>query len=281
MDSITQMHLSQKKLKRLSDEELSALWDEYIADRSNRKVKDILVVQYIYLIKYVVGRLRVSLPDTIASEDISSFGIEGLIRAIEKFSKDKNARFETYALTKIRGTIIDRIREQDWIPRALRKKQKEIAAIIQIMQKELGRMPTEAEIASRANIPIEKVQEIMKMANAMSVVSLNSTKDRQEQSVEIIDTIEDEKHGTPLEQLEEKDSKKDLIKGLARLPERERLLLTLYYHENMTFGEIGAVLKISESRCCQLHAQAIMKLRNILTSNRLELRKIVEWVIQI
>ncbi len=276
MDSITQMHLSQKKLKRLSDEELSALWDEYIADRSNRKVKDILVVQYIYLIKYVVGRLRVSLPDTIASEDISSFGIEGLIRAIEKFSKDKNARFETYALTKIRGTIIDRIREQDWIPRALRKKQKEIAAIIQIMQKELGRMPTEAEIASRANIPIEKVQEIMKMANAMSVVSLNSTKDRQEQSVEIIDTIEDEKHGTPLEQLEEKDSKKDLIKGLARLPERERLLLTLYYHENMTFGEIGAVLKISESRCCQLHAQAIMKLRNILTSNRLELRKIVE-----
>lgn len=270
------MHLSSKKLKRLSEDELSKLWDEYIADRSNRKIKDILVVQYIYLIKYVVGRLRVSLPDTIASEDISSFGVEGLIKAIEKFTKDKNARFETYALTKIRGAIIDRIREQDWIPRAVRKKQKEINAIIQIMQKELGRIPTEAEIAQRANIPIEKVQEIMKMANAMTVVSLNTSKDKQEQSVEIIDTLEDDKHGTPLEQLEEKDSKKDLIKGLARLPERERLLLTLYYHENMTFGEIGNVLKVSESRCCQLHAQAIMKLRNILTSNRLELRKIVE-----
>ena len=276
MDSISQMHLSSKKLKRLSEEELSALWDEYIQDRSNRKVKDILVVQYIYLIKYVVGRLRVSLPETIASEDISSFGVEGLIKAIEKFSKDKNARFETYALTKIRGAIIDRIREQDWIPRAVRKKQKEINAIIQIMQKELGRIPTEEEISARANIPVEKVQEVMKMANAMSVVSLNATKDKQEQSVEIIDTIEDDKHGSPLEQLEEKDSKKDLIKGLSRLPERERLLLTLYYHENMTFGEIGTVLKVSESRCCQLHAQAIMKLRNILTSNRLELRKIVE-----
>ena len=276
MDSISQMHLSQKKLKRLSEEELNAIWDEYIADRSNRKLKDILVVQYIYLIKYVVGRLRVSLPDTIASEDISSFGVEGLIRAIEKFTRDKNARFETYALTKIRGSIIDRIREQDWIPRAVRKKQKEINAIIQIMQKELGRIPTEEEIAAKANIPVDKVQEIMKMANAMSVVSLNATKDKQEQSVEIIDTIEDEKHGTPLEQLEEKDSKKDLIRGLSRLPERERLLLTLYYHENMTFGEIGDILKVSESRCCQLHAQAIMKLRNILTSNRLELRKIVE-----
>ena len=277
MDTLSQMHLSSKKLKRLSEEELNRLWDEYITDRTNRKIKDILVVQYIYLIKYVVGRMRVSLPDTIASEDISSFGVEGLIKAIEKFTKDKNARFETYALTKIRGAIIDRIREQDWIPRAVRKKQKEINAIIQIMQKELGRIPTEEEIARRANIPVEKVQEVMKMANAMTVVSLNATKDKQEQSVEIIDTIEDDKHYTPEEQLEEKDSKKDLIRGLSRLPERERMLLTLYYHENMTFGEIGNVLKISESRCCQLHAQAIMKLRNILTSNRLELRKIVEW----
>jgi len=277
MDTLSQMHLSSKKLKRLSEEELNRLWDEYIADRTNRKIKDILVVQYIYLIKYVVGRMRVSLPDTIASEDISSFGVEGLIKAIEKFTKDKNARFETYALTKIRGAIIDRIREQDWIPRAVRKKQKEINAIIQIMQKELGRIPTEEEIARRANIPVEKVQEVMKMANAMTVVSLNATKDKQEQSVEIIDTIEDDKHYTPEEQLEEKDSKKDLVRGLSRLPERERMLLTLYYHENMTFGEIGNVLKISESRCCQLHAQAIMKLRNILTSNRLELRKIVEW----
>ena len=276
MDTLSQMHLSSKKLKRLSEEELNKLWDEYIADRTNRKIKDILVVQYIYLIKYVVGRMRVSLPESIASEDISSFGVEGLIKAIEKFTKDKNARFETYALTKIRGAIIDRIREQDWIPRAVRKKQKEINAIIQIMQKELGRIPTEEEIARRANIPVEKVQEVMKMANAMTVVSLNATKDKQEQSVEIIDTIEDDKHYTPEEQLEEKDSKKDLIRGLSRLPERERMLLTLYYHENMTFGEIGNVLKISESRCCQLHAQAIMKLRNILTSNRLELRKIVE-----
>ena len=277
MDSINQMHLSQKKLKKLSEEELEQLWKEYFADKSNKKVKDTLIVQYIYLIKYVVGRLRVNLPESIASDDISSFGIEGLIKAIEKFELGKNARFETYALTKIRGMIIDRIREQDWIPRAVRRKQKEINTIIQIMQKEYGRIPSEEEVAKRANITVEKMHEIMKIASDMTITSLNVTKDRQqEQSVEIIDTIEDEKHGTPLEQLEEKDSKKDLVRGLSRLPERERLLLTLYYHENMTFSEISEVLKVSESRCCQLHAQAIMKLRNILTSNRLELRKIVE-----
>jgi len=275
MDSISQLSLSQKKLKKLTEEELASLWEEYTADRSNKKLKDKLIVQYIYLIKYVVGRMRVSLPSTIASDDIASFGIEGLIDAIEKYTTDKNARFETYALTRIRGNIIDKIREQDWIPRAVRKKQKEINALIQIMQKELGRMPTEEEVARRANITVDKMQEVMKISSA-TITSLNISKDKQEQGTEIIDTIEDERAVTPLEVLEQKDSKKDLIRGLSRLPERERMLLTLYYHENMTFGEIGDILKISESRCCQLHAQAIMKLRNILTSNRLELRKIVE-----
>ena len=276
MDAISQMHLSQKKMKKLSEDELSSLWQQYITDRSNKKIKDILIVQYIYLIKYVVGRIKVSLPDNVASEDISGFGVEGLINAIERFTPDKNARFETYAITRIRGAIIDRIREQDWVPRAVRKKQKEINAVSQLMQKELGRMPTDAEIAQKVGLTEEKFQEIMKNAHVGTVVSLNAAKDKQDQGIEIIDTLQDENQVTPLEKLEEKDSKKDLVKGLARLPERERMLLTLYYHENMTFAEIGAMMKISESRCCQLHAQAIMKLRNILTANTMTMRRIVE-----
>ena len=126
MDSISQMHLSSKKLRKLSEEELLNHWDEYISDRTNKKAKDTLIVQYIYLIKYVVGRMRVSLPDTISTNDIYSFGVEGQIKVIEKFENNRNARFETYALTRIRGSIIDSIREQDWVPRAVRKKQKEI-----------------------------------------------------------------------------------------------------------------------------------------------------------
>ncbi|MDD3594464.1 MAG: FliA/WhiG family RNA polymerase sigma factor [Candidatus Gastranaerophilales bacterium] len=276
MDSVNQIHLSEKKIKKLTEAELEALWIEYIKDKSNKKAKDTLVVQYIYLIKYVVGRMRVSLPSSIASEDIASFGIEGLINAIERYSLDKNTRFETYALTRIRGEIIDKIREQDWVPRAVRRKQKEINAVIQIMQKELKRPPTEEELAQRMEMPIQKIREIIKEAGSDIVISLNATRDASDQSSEIIDNIEDTKSINPLDKLEEKDAKKDLIRGLSKLPERERVVLTLYYNQNMTFKEIGEALKISESRACQVHAQSIMKLRNILTSNKLELRKIVE-----
>ena len=271
-----QINLSQKKMKKMSEEEVNLLWQEYIKDRENKKLKDSLVVNYIYLIKYVAGRMRVNLPDTIASEDIESFGIEGLIKAIERYSPDKNTRFETYALTRIRGEIIDQIRAQDWIPRVVRRQQKEINGAIQVLQKQTGKIPNEEEIAKYMNTTPERIKEILKLAGGVQVVSLNLPKDAQDQQTEIIDTIEDEKIQTPLEKLEEKDAKKELIQGLSRLPERERLVLTLYYHENMTFKEIGDILEISESRCCQVHAQAIMKLRNILSTNRLGLRKIVE-----
>ncbi len=260
----------------MSEEEVNLLWEEYIKDRENKKLKDSLIVNYIYLIKYVAGRMRVNLPETIASEDIESFGIEGLIKAIERYSPNKNTRFETYALTRIRGEIIDQIRAQDWIPRVVRRQQKEINGAIQVLQKQTGKMPNEEEIAQYLNTTPEKIKEVLKLTGGVQVVSLNLPKDAQDQQIEIIDTIEDEKSQTPLEKLEEKDAKKELVQGLSRLPERERLVLTLYYHENMTFKEIGDILEISESRCCQVHAQAIMKLRNILSTNRLGLRKIVE-----
>lgn len=272
----SQINLSQKKMKKMTEEEVNLLWQEYIKDRENKKLKDSLVVNYIYLIKYVAGRMRVNLPDTIASEDIESFGIEGLIKAIERYSPDKNTRFETYALTRIRGEIVDQIRAQDWIPRNVRRQQKEINGAIQVLQKQTGKIPNEEEIAQYMNTTPERIKEVLKYSGGVQVVSLNLPKDTQDQQTEIIDTIEDEKSQTPLEKLEEKDAKKELVQGLSRLPERERLVLTLYYHENMTFKEIGDILEISESRCCQVHAQAIMKLRNILSTNRLGLRKIVE-----
>ncbi len=272
----SQINLSQKKMKKMTEEEVNLLWQEYIKDRENKKLKDSLVVNYIYLIKYVAGRMRVNLPDTIASEDIESFGIEGLIKAIERYSPDKNTRFETYALTRIRGEIVDQIRAQDWIPRNIRRQQKEINGAIQVLQKQTGKVPNEEEIAQYLNTTPERIKEVLKYSGGVQVVSLNLPKDMQDQQTEIIDTIEDEKSQTPLEKLEEKDAKKELVQGLSRLPERERLVLTLYYHENMTFKEIGDILEISESRCCQVHAQAIMKLRNILSTNRLGLRKIVE-----
>lgn len=259
---------SYNKIKRISDEELNKLWTDFLADRSNKKLRDELIVQYIYLTRYVIGRIKVNLPPSYSIEDIASYGVEGLIDAIEKFTPDKGARFETYAIMRIRGTIIDKIRAQDWLPRSARKKIKDVKQAAELLRQKLGRVPTSSEIGESLGIEKEKVDAIL--AEETSIGSIYDKKGTSEDSVEIIDTIEDTNSINPLEKLEEKDAKKELQKALKSLPERERMIMVLYYHENMTLKEIGEAIEVSESRVCQLHAQAIMKLRNILTSNRSE-----------
>lgn len=262
---------SYSKIKRLSDEELEGLWTQYLADRGNKKLRDSLIVQYIYLTRYVVGRVKVSLPPTFSVEDISSYGVEGLIDAIEKFSPDKGARFETYALMRIRGNIIDKIRSQDFLPRSARKKIKEVKETQEQLRQKLGRMPTSAEIGEILGIEKEKVDHIL--AEDTTITSIYDKKGSSEESLEIIDTIQDTNRLTPHEEMEEKDVKKELERALKKLPERERMIMVLYYHENMTLKEIGETIEVSESRVCQLHAQAIMKLKNILSENRTERMK--------
>lgn len=257
---------SYKKVVRVSDAELVELWKQYQEDKNNKAVRDKLIVQYIYLTRYVIGRIKVNLPPSFSYEDIASYGVEGLIDAVEKYSPDKGAKFETYALMRIRGAIIDKIRANDWLPRTIRKKIKEVKETIQELKNELNRMPTNTEVAEKLGIEKEKVDEIL--ASDTSVDSLYDKKNLGDESVEIIDTIEDSKSERPEEIAEKKDAKKELEKALKRLPERERMLLVFYYHENMTLKEIGEAINVSESRVCQLHAQAIMKLRNILSSTR-------------
>ncbi len=257
---------SYKKVVRVSDAELAELWKEFQQDRNNKAVRDKLIVQYIYLTRYVIGRIKVNLPPSFSYEDIASYGVEGLIDAVEKYSPDRGAKFETYALMRIRGAIIDKIRANDWLPRTVRKKIKEVKETIQELKNELNRMPTNAEVAEKLGIEKEKVDEIL--ASDTSIDSLYDKKNLGDESVEIIDTIEDSKSERPEEIAEKKDAKKELERALKRLPERERMLLVFYYHENMTLKEIGEAINVSESRVCQLHAQAIMKLRNILSASR-------------
>ncbi len=259
---------SYNNIKRLSDTELENLWTEYLADRTNKKLRDLIIVQYIYLTKYVIGRIKLNLPPNFAIEDITSFGVEGLIDAIEKFSPDKGAHFETYAIMRIRGTIIDKIRSQDWLPRSMRKRIKDVKTTNEDLKQKLGRTPTTQEIADALGIEKEKVVSIM--AEDTSVGSLYDKKYSGDEGIELIDTIEDTNSVNPLERLEEKDVKNELQAALKKLPERERMVMVLYYHENMTLKEIGASIEVSESRVCQIHAQAIMKLRNILNENRAE-----------
>lgn len=257
---------SYNNIKRLSEEELTTLWGEYFKDKTQKNVRDTLIVQYIYLIRYVVGRVKVTLPATISIEDIAGYGVEGLINAIERYSPQKNTRFETYALIRIRGAILDRIRAQDFLPRSVRKKIKDIKNAQEELKQELGRMPTTTEIANRLEMDPDKVNQLL--AEDTTMTSIYEKKGSSDDRMEIIDTIQDTNKLNPQEQMEEKNVKQQLEKALQRLPERERIIMVLYYQENMTLKEIGATLNMSESRVCQLHAQSIMKLKNILSEDR-------------
>ena len=259
---------SYNNIKRMSEEELTELWHQYLNNKSNKSARDTLIVQYIYLIRYVVGRVKVTLPATISIEDIAGYGVEGLINAIERYSPQKNTRFETYALIRIRGAILDRIRAQDFLPRSVRQKIKEIKNAQEHLKQELGRMPTTNEVARFLDIEPDKVIQLL--SEDATITSIYDKKGTGDDSVEIIDTIEDENSSRPEVEMEKNDAKKELEAALKKLPERERTLLVFYYHENMTLKEIGEAINVSESRVCQLHAQAIMKLRNILSANRSE-----------
>ena len=206
------------------------------------------------------------MPATISIEDITGYGIEGLISAVERYSVQRDTRFETYALIRIRGTIIDRIREQDFLPRSTRRKIKEIKTAEEELKQKLGRIPTISEIADYLNMEPDKINQLL--SEDVTITSIYDKKGSGDDSIEIIDTIQDTKKNTPVQEVEERNVKSELENALNKLPERERAIMVLYYQENMTLKEIGSTINVSESRVCQLHAQAIMKLKNIISENR-------------
>ena len=259
---------SYNKIKRATNEELADLWSKYFDDHNNKTLRDQLILQYIYLTRYVVGRVKVALPPSFSYEDISSYGIEGLIDAVEKYTPKMGARFETYALVRIRGNIIDKVRSQDFLPRSVRRKIRDVKEAQEDLKRQFGRAATNTEVANYLGVEKEKVEQLL--ADDTTITSIYDKKGVSEGDIEIIDTIEDSHNLAPHEQLEEKDVKKELEEALKRLPERERTIMVLYYHENMTLKEIGDAINISESRVSQLHAQAIMKLKNLLSENRTE-----------
>jgi len=256
---------SYNKIKRASNEELAEMWGRYFDDHENKTLRDELILQYIYLTRYVVGRIKVALPPTFSYEDISSYGIEGLIDAVEKYTPKMGARFETYALVRIRGNIIDKVRSQDFLPRSVRRKIRDVKEAQDELKKQFGRSATNTEVANYLGIEKEKVEQLL--ADDTTITSIYDKKGAADGDIEIIDTIESHTPD-PHSQLEEKDVQKELEEALKRLPERERTIMVLYYHENMTLKEIGDTINVSESRVSQLHAQAIMKLKNLLSENR-------------
>lgn len=242
------------------------LWVEYKKNHDSR-IRDHFIKQYAPLVKYVAGKLATNMPQSVDFDDLISFGVFGLIDAIEKFDPEKHVKFKTYAVTRIRGAIFDELRNLDWIPRSIRQKSRELEDTIAQLETRLGRSATDSEIAQAMGISEDEFAHILYKVSNTSVLSLNDvwyTKDENEK-MSIADSIESPQSQNPDTVMEREEIKKVIVNAIQELPDNEKKVLVLYYYENLTLREIGKVLDVTESRVSQLHTKAILRLRAKLT----------------
>jgi RNA polymerase sigma factor FliA len=246
--------------------ELRDLWRRYKVE-GDASARERLVVAYSPLVKFVAGRLGSGLPSHVEDADLISYGLMGLIGAIERFDLERGIKFETFAMTRIRGAIIDELRSLDWVPRSVRSRAREIEAAQSKLEHELQRAPTEEELAAKLGVEAEELRtSLLEIANS-SVYALDelwTISDSSGDSVSLLDTISDPRADDPQESLASSEIKDRLTEGIASLPEREQLVIALYYYESLTLREIGEVLGVTESRVSQLHTKAVMRLKTAL-----------------
>ncbi len=245
---------------------ITKLWEGFKATGSMDD-RNKLVVHYSPLVKYVAGRLSAGLPNSIEQADLVSYGMFGLIDAINKFEPSRGNKFETYAMSRIRGSIIDELRSIDWVPRSLRAKARAVEKAYTKLEHELLRTPTDTEVADELGTTEEELQNVFTQISFFGLVALEETVSvgaERSESVTLGDTIPDPGLG-PVGAFEVEETKQILAQTLNRLPEREKIVLTLYYYEGLTLGEIGGILGITESRVCQIHTKAVIQLRSKLS----------------
>ncbi|MCH5290409.1 MAG: RNA polymerase sigma factor WhiG [Treponema sp.] len=245
------------------------LWREFKATRSSA-IRDKFIRQYMPLVKYVAGKISTGMPDSVEFDDLVGFGQFGLLDAINKFDIDKNVKFKTYAVTRIRGAIFDELRNLDWVPRSVRQKSREIEDTIVDLEAKLGRTATDAEIANAMNMTELEYQNTVMKVSGMSVLSLNDVWYSGDDSdhMSIGDSIEAPNSLNPDVIVEREEIRKVIIQAINELPQNEKMVIVLYYHEDLTFKEIGQVLNVSESRISQLHSKANLRLHAKLTNLR-------------
>ncbi|MBO4546379.1 MAG: RNA polymerase sigma factor WhiG [Treponema sp.] len=245
------------------------LWNEYKETRSP-DLRDKIIRQYMPLVKYVAGKVSVGMPASVEFDDLVGFGQFGLLDAIEKYDPDKNVKFKTYAVTRIRGAIFDELRQLDWVPRSVRQKSREIEDTIGDLEARLGRSASDAEIAGKLGVSEEEYQQTVMKLSGTSVLSLNDVwySGNDNDHMSIGDSIESPSSLNPDVIVEREEIRKIIIQAINELPEKEKMVIVLYYHEDLTFKEIGQVLEVSESRISQLHTKANLRLRAKLTNLR-------------
>jgi RNA polymerase sigma factor for flagellar operon FliA len=246
--------------------ELQDLWRRYKADR-DEQARERLVLAYAPLVKYVAGRMGSGLPSHVEEADLISYGLLGLISAIERFEPERQIKFETFAITRIKGSIIDELRSLDWVPRSVRSRARQIERVNTKLEHQLHRAPTDQEMAEGLGLSVDELQDsLVRIANS-SVVALDelwTVSDSSGDQVSLLDTIQDPQALDPAMEMDTTEMKDRLADAIARLPEREKLVVALYYYENLTLREIGEVLGVTESRVSQLHTKAVLRLKSRL-----------------
>ncbi len=253
-------------MSRLDEDMVRELWGRYKFS-GDMKARDRLILAYSPLVKYVAGRMGNGLPSHIEEADLISYGLLGLISALERFDPAREIKFETYAISRIKGSIIDELRSLDWVPRSVRSKAREIEKVNTLLEHRLQRVPTDAEIAAELGISEDEFQQSLTQISNTSIVALDelwaiSGSDGDQAS--LIDTLEDPKAHDPSRMLDLSEMKTRLAAAIDALPDREKIVIALYYYENLTLREIGEVLGVTESRVSQLHTKAILRLKGRL-----------------
>jgi len=249
---------------------IAQLWREF-KDSADPRLRERLILHYSPLVKYVAGRVGVGLPPNIEQADLVSYGIFGLIDAIEKFDISRAIKFETYAISRIKGAIIDELRAIDWIPRSVRYKAREVEKAYAALESRLHRSPTEPEVAQELGIGLEELHQIFSQVSFVNVIALDELLNvggERGDKLSLVDTLEDTKAEDPVQAFETEETKYLLARAINTLPEREKIVVTLYYYEGLTLAEIGQVLGVTESRICQMHTKAVLQLRGKLNDSR-------------
>jgi len=248
------------------DDALAAIWHAFKAD-ADPEARERLILHYAPLVKYVASRVATGLPASVDQADLVSYGMFGLIDALQKFEPGRGNKFETYAIPRIRGAIIDELRAMDWVPRSVRFKQREIEKALTDLESMLKRQPTEKELAERLGMSLPELHEVITQISFVSVLALDETvsvgADRGEK-VSLVDTLAD-KGFDPGTGVESQETRGLLAAAINELSEREKIVVTLYYFEGLTLAEIGDILGVTESRVCQIHTKAVGVLRGQMT----------------
>ena len=250
-------------------EDVSEVWVTYKQDQTNQELRNRLMERYLPLVRYNAERVWAKLPEGVDLNDLMSAGVFGLMDAIEAFDMDRGVKFETYCVPRIRGAMLDELRSMDWVPRLVRSKASKLGEAKKRLETKYGRAPTEAELSQYMDISIGEVEKMQAEASAVNLVSLNkkwyetdSYKDVRE-----VDVVEDKKGEDPTFHIQKRDVMRLVTKGLNR---NERLIIILYYYEELTMKEIGSTLGLSESRVSQMHSSIVNRLKDQLTQRRPE-----------